>query len=259
MRGIAPATAGAVLLLTSSPYSASGADAPQPSFRLMWLVKPQKSNQEVLQLKEGQTVTSARLLPLQLLITQSDVKTVDGKILVVAGSELVRAATNTSNFVIACTIESMAVGPLESFFMTTEKFGCFVDVDQDGAFDRFFTRGGSNVGLLPNDEKIPKKTMPLTNGNYLIEDSENSKSSINLVFKYSNFAFLSKWIIFQACISFGDWRCIDLHNTYGLRMNEVPGKFDAYGGQFEVIEKNDAGVKVRMLQPFAANPMSFTI
>lgn len=249
---------GWLALICQFPSVAHAADGKQPIFRLMWEVEPQAANDEILQLKEGQAVTSARLLPKQLLITRADVKTADGKMLIVGGTELVRAVTNAPGALIACTISTMAVGPLESFFMTTEKYGCFIDDNQDGAFDRFFTRGGSNVGLLPNDEKIPKKTVVLTDGRYQVGDSAASKSAPKLVFKYANYAFLSKWIIFQACISFGDWRCIDLVDTYGLRLRDLPGTFDAYGGQFHLLEKNEAGVKVRMTKPFVSSPMSFS-
>lgn len=254
-------TAAAIAFLAQVAASdAAFAGETLPSFRLMWRIEPQAENTEVLQLKEGQLVTSARLLPVQSLIADADITTPDGKVIVLAGGELVRAATNAPNAIVACTLGTIANGRMDKFLFGSEKFGCFVDDDQDGDFDRFFPKDDvNNLGFLPNHLDFPKKgILVLNDQKYRVQSNHVPAVSPRIFLKYSNYAFISKWILFDACIGVSEKKCANLSENFGLRSPDVPGSFFAYGGEFRIIEKNKAGLKIQMLRPFISETMSFS-
>lgn len=230
------------------------AEGQKVSFHLAWRVIPQPVNDAVLQLKEGQTVTSARLVPVAMWQLVDDLKSTDGKTVLPSGTQMIRA---NSRVPIACSIRSLKVGVIEGILLDKERYVCATDEDYDGKLDHFFFRGESNRGMVAGVERIPQNVFAATAGRIRSVDPKEAAEAPTIELQYTNYAFLSKWILFQLCVRPAGGPCHLLADNLGLRKRELPGTFDALGGDFEILEKNEAGIRVRMVRPFKPTTMTF--
>jgi len=230
------------------------AEGQKVSFRLAWRVIPQPGNDAVLQLREGQTVTSARLVPIAMWQLVDELKSTDGKTVLPSGTQLVRGASAVP---IACSIRSLKVGVVEGILFNSERYVCATDEDRDGKLDHFFFRGESNRGMVAGLERIPERVYAAATGTIQVADPLGAVDAPTIELQYTNYAFLSKWILFQLCVRPAGGPCNLLADNLGLRRRELPGTFDALGGDFEILEKNEAGIRVRMVRPFRSTTMTF--
>lgn len=224
------------------------------TFQLVWRIVPQRPDDTVLELREGQTVTSARLVPVAMWQLTSDLKSTDGKTILPAASQFIRAASKVP---IACSIRSLKVGAVEGFLLNNERYVCATDENRDGKLDHFFFRGESRRGMVAGEERIPERVFDAAGGTVQAVDPRNAVDTPTIELQYTNYAFISKWILFQLCVRPAGGPCNLLADSLGLRKREVPGIFEALGGGFEILEKNDAGIRIRMVRPFESSTMTF--
>lgn len=221
-------------------------------FRVPWILVPQSPDTSILQVREGQKVTSARMTPARLIVIDSELKTTDGRLLLPAGSEM--SLTLSSHF-LACTVQPLDSTALERFFLASSRYLCVIDRNEDGAFDEYFFEGSIASGLLSGKGKTPRQLQPLAENTYHMRNEALSKEGPSLELRYVNFAFISGWLLFEVCVTGPNRRCDFLQGNFGVKKKDLPDRFSAFGGLFEVTEKNDAGLKIRMLRPFTPTPM----
>lgn len=221
-------------------------------FRVPWILVPQEPDTSTLQVKEGEKVTSARMTPARLLVMATDLKTTDGRSLIAAGTEM---SLTVSNHFLACTIKPLDSNTLERLLVASSRYLCAIDRDRDGAFDQYFFEGSIAFGLLSGKGKAPRQLQDLGTNSYRQSPDAMSTDGPSLELRYVNFAFLSGWLLFEVCITGPNRRCDFLEGNFGVKKKDLPDKFSAFGGLFEVTEKNDAGLKIRMLRPFTPTPM----
>lgn len=247
---------GLALLGLAAPLCAyAAATQPKPEaqyFRIPWMVLPQDENANVLTLKGGQEVTRARLVPAYLLVADTDIIADDGRLIVPKGTEFAKA---DSDPFLACTIRPLKTKAFNQFFDSYEKYLCAVDEDRNGSFEYGFLRGERDRGILFGAVQVEVLKRLLLPNSYHAEPRDKSRESADFVIKYSHFASISGWLIFTPCIELESRRCLALDANFGMKLQDVPGRFDIMGGKFEVLGKTGNQIQIKVVSPFLPTPV----
>lgn len=194
-------------------------------------------------------IAEARMVPVGLYRLEAPVRHMDGRLIADADS-LVVTTNHARPLGCQLTLAGMKA-PLDVADKRNAVLGCFIDSDNDGAFDRWFLRSLFVGDFTWNQSMVPKKTLPIPPVRFRLEAQGADGPSIPIYLHYDYFAGGADRLIFQTCNAAdlrGKWvRC--LYPRIEVKRSMLPAEFDALGGRFRVSSKEEDRVQLSELKP----------
>lgn len=260
MKRLARLALALVGLGTASGVAAFGRASPSEwtndprNYAVAWMVAPDTQVPlDAMWVGPHKSFASARLLPATLLVLKDDVAAPDGALILPAGTKLNGLVSKTKA---ACTLEAPpSKGLAAVWFYGADRYLCFIDDDADGRFDRYFRRAAATAGILIGVGRFPKKLVAMQPVAYKTEDPGSIVDAPRIYVQYGWFASFVDKLVFQTCLirDSNDQAC--LYPTNDVKRTALPGTFEALGARFQVEEKVDNRVRVRMLTQFVSQPL----
>lgn len=245
-------TGSAVAAFGSVPPSGWTND--QRNYLIAWTVAPDAQvPSDAMWVGPHKSFASARLLPATLLVLKADVTAPDGTLILPAGTKLNGLVSKTKS---ACTLEAPpSKGLAAVWFYGADRYLCFIDDNGDGRFDRYFRRAAATAGILIGIGRFPKKAVAMQPVAYSEEDPASIVDAPRIYVQYGWFASFVDKLVFQTCLirDSNDRAC--LYPTNDVKRTTLPSNFEALGARFQVEEKENNRVRVRMLTQFVPQPL----
>lgn len=196
-------------------------------------------------------ILAARLIPDQVAVLSAAVVDAKGKSLGDEGQPLFSLETSSGR--VFCTSSTYKKSGFDSLFKggPESKHVCFVDVDEDGAFESYFKKS-SLVKALPNfNGRTSKKPKAISTTRYSTQAGKEWAEFLFVAFEYRGNANPRGNHVFQTIFGNADQRD-NLTNRLVVKAKDLPKSVSFLGGSFELISgvKSVANVRVdETIQP----------
>ncbi len=253
--------AGWILALAAMLLAAPASAADR--FFSLWMVEPSQITAETLLLREKDFVQKTRLLPLGLVVVDSDVLVGSGTVAVRAGEQLFELAggkgglPKPTSSAVFCQIQA---GPWQSSgWLGTQRYQlryCLLDTEKDGNFDNAFITRNCFADFPIVQTKIPKaKEMATLNRlpyrRLPVADIRDGPA-VGIV--YNGTALIDDDPRFAQ--AFGSGTIIPMFGQKHTKSGDNPGQRESFGAAFTVLGEEDGVVRVRNDRPIPAQPFS---
>lgn len=239
-------------------FAASGglAVAQQPDeLTMVWRIVPQEALEPAKLVKTNDVVARARLVPMAMVVTTAPAMSADGTELLPEGSQLAMLQGDTRvacNTYVANRAEAlgMPLGPPKN------RYVCLIDADSDGSFESVTSLKSLVMTAFVGTFRQPKPKAAIRPTAYQLGNPAEWRGR-----EFAEFRYLGKTVggTFRFGMTprrEGDNNVVFLHVRADQKLveDELPGRFSAFGAQFEILGLEDGKPRIRALTPFSDSP-----
>jgi len=239
-----------------SATSGGLAVAQQPDdLTMVWRIVPQEKLEPAKLVKTNDVVARAKLVPMSMVVTTAPAKSGDGTELLPEGSQLamLQGATRVAcNTFVANRAEALGLplGPPKN------KYLCLIDSNADGSFESVTSMKSLVMTAFVGTFKQPKPKAPINPTAYRLGDPTEWRGKEFAEFRYLGKTMGGTYRFGMTPRREGDNNVVFLHVRADQKFgaDELPGRFSAFGAQFEILGLEDGKPRIKAVTPFSDSP-----
>jgi hypothetical protein len=244
----------AIVLVTAA--CAGVATAQQPDqLTMVWRIVPQEELEPAKLVKSNDVVARARLVPMSMVVTAVPATSSDGTQLLPEGSQLAvlqGVPLVACNTYVANRVEALGLplGPPKNSYV------CLIDRDADGSFESVTSLKSLVMTAFVGTFKPPKPKAAIRPTAYRIGDPAEWRGKEFAEFRYLGKTMSGTYRFGMTPRREGDNNVVFLHVRADQKFgaDELPGRFSAFGAQFEILGLEDGKPRIKAVTPFSNSP-----